>query len=126
MADQSDPDIPEVLGGQARQHLGVNRAVAKRRRILFETQPAQPIGDIKRHRQPSLVLSVARRRQFGVGSCGPRTFDASIAGSSPIWNGSLTSIRDVPSALKKRSYLHGVASGSIRTRSSRPEHAARH
>ena len=91
MADRSDPDIPDVLGGQAPQDLGVNRVVAKRRHILFEAQPAQPIGDIKRHRQRSLVLSVARRRQFGVGSCGPRTFDASIAASSPIWNGRFTS-----------------------------------
>ena len=85
MADQIDPDIPEVVGGQARQHLDVNRVVAKRRRILFEAQPAQPIGDIKRHRQRSLLQSVARRHQFGVGSCGPQTFDARIAGSSPIW-----------------------------------------
>ena len=55
MADQSDPDIPEVLSGQARQHFSVNRVVAKRQRILLEAQRPQPIGDVKRHRQRSIV-----------------------------------------------------------------------
>ena len=38
MADQSDPNILEVLGSQARQHLSIDCVVAKRDCILFEAQ----------------------------------------------------------------------------------------
>jgi hypothetical protein len=49
VADQGDPEILQVLGSQARQDLGIDRVVAKRRSILFEAEPAQSIGDIERH-----------------------------------------------------------------------------
>ena len=57
MTDQRDADFLEVLGSQALQDLGIDRVVAKRRYILLEAQIPQPIGDIKRHRQHSLVVT---------------------------------------------------------------------
>ena len=68
MADQDHPDIPEVFDIKARQNISIDRVVAKRRRILLETQPAQPVGNIKFHRQHFLEVN----------ACALRSFDASI------------------------------------------------
>jgi hypothetical protein len=48
MADQRDAEVPQVIGGQARQYAPIDRIVAERGGILFEAETAQPITDIHR------------------------------------------------------------------------------
>ena len=85
--------------------------------------PRSQSATSKRHRQRSLVQSVARGRQFGVGSCGPRTFDASIAGSSPISsNCSFTSTPAVSFA-QIAAIDDGLANGSFRPVPVLPDHS---
>src|SRR5208282_4376402 len=66
MADQSDPDIPEVLGSQARQHLSIDRVVAKRRRILFEAKAPQPNPDVhRRFLRPARMMVLRSHGVYG-------------------------------------------------------------
>jgi hypothetical protein len=48
MADQTDPEILQILGGQARQDLRIDLVRAERRLVLLEHELAQPIPDIHR------------------------------------------------------------------------------
>jgi hypothetical protein len=53
--ERGDPEIAQILGRQPPQHRIVDVVVAKARRVSFQPQAAQPIGDIDNR---------ACRRQF--------------------------------------------------------------
>jgi hypothetical protein len=57
VADRGDAQLAEILGGQPPQDRIVDVIVAESCGVLFEPQPAQPIGDLDRHCWgiPSLV-----------------------------------------------------------------------
>jgi 5-methylcytosine-specific restriction endonuclease McrA len=45
VADDRDPEIPQIFGRQARQEAAVNRVVAERRFVLPETEVFEPRRD---------------------------------------------------------------------------------
>jgi hypothetical protein len=62
VADGSDAQLAQIIGGQPRQDRSVDVIVVKSRGVLFESQPAQPIGDLDRHCRGVLSSVVASPR----------------------------------------------------------------
>src|SRR5882757_7272678 len=46
MSDQGDADVPEIFGGQFRQHCSINRVIAKRLFILLQPETAKPCRNV--------------------------------------------------------------------------------
>src|SRR5215469_4421066 len=49
MTDRGDAEANQIIGGQLRQNFAVDVVVTEGGGILFESQPAQPIGDLGGH-----------------------------------------------------------------------------
>jgi len=54
MPDRCDAEPSQIIGGQLGQHLAIDVVGREGRRVLPETEPAQPIGDIDGHCLPRL------------------------------------------------------------------------
>jgi hypothetical protein len=57
IADRSDADLLQVVCRQLGQHVPIDRVFVKGRRVLFEAQPPQPIGNV--HGVPRVSLPSA-------------------------------------------------------------------
>jgi hypothetical protein len=73
MADQTDPEVLQILGSQARQYPLVDLVFAEGRLVLLEPELPQPIRDIHRRHAPMIRtrLSVLRFRLTGCGKMPP-------------------------------------------------------
>jgi hypothetical protein len=59
MADRGDADVLEILGGQVRQHLGVNVVVPKHLFVALQAQLAQPSRNV--HGRPAQFAKIVAR-----------------------------------------------------------------
>jgi hypothetical protein len=57
MADRGHANADQVVGRQLRQHFAIDIVVAECRRVLFESQPAQP-----RHCVHAVILGSEERK----------------------------------------------------------------
>ena len=51
MANRRNAQPNQIISGEFRQYFGIDIVREERSRILFESQAAQPIGDLDRHRR---------------------------------------------------------------------------
>ena len=49
MANRRNAQPNQIVSGEFRQYFGIDIVREERSRILFESQAAQPIGDVGRH-----------------------------------------------------------------------------
>ena len=56
VSDEADADIPEIIGGQLRQHRGVDLVVAKSLFVLLQSEVVEPRRDIYA-RLPDAILA---------------------------------------------------------------------
>jgi hypothetical protein len=68
MSDEIDTKVPEVVGGQFRQHRGVDRIVAKRRFVLLHSEAVEPGCDV--HARLPAAAVAARVYLTAIKSCG--------------------------------------------------------
>ena len=52
MANGGDADLLEIVGGQVRKNVAVDRVVAERGFVLAETEVIQPSAEIHKHPCP--------------------------------------------------------------------------
>src|SRR5262249_62274781 len=58
MSDRADADVPEILGGQFRQHCSIDRVVAKRLFVLLQPETLEP------RRNVHVLLRAVTTRNF--------------------------------------------------------------
>src|SRR4029077_5980142 len=73
-APSGRPSIAQVLIGEVTKHIGIDRIVAKRLRVLLQTDPAEPTVDVQVQSPGSCQRQFLKRVESGRPAVIPRGF----------------------------------------------------